>query len=72
MSTVNKRVKALPPPHFGIVSVPLELLPAYYALWNIEPIPGSWQYNVTVHDHVLYVRKTDTHAQTVTKAQDVP
>lgn len=59
-----KLAKQLPPPHFGVVSIPLRLLPAYYELWNIEPIAGSWKYSVGVHDHFLGVRKLDAPKDT--------
>jgi hypothetical protein len=58
-NTIHKRVKALPPPSFGIVPVPLELLPAYYEMWKIEPIAGSWRYVVSAHDYVLDVAKVE-------------
>ena len=58
-SELIKQAKALPPPHFGPVVVPLRLLPIYYDLWKIEPIPGGWKYSVEAHDHVLLVRKAE-------------
>ena len=53
-----KRAKALPPPSWGVVSVPLDLLPYYFQLWDI--VPFAWKYQVDEHDHVLYVKKNDS------------
>lgn len=58
-STLLKRAKKLPPPNYGVVTVPLELLPAYFILWNIKPVAGGWQYDSRARDYALQIQKVD-------------
>ena len=64
MSDLMQKAKLLPPPHFGVVRLPLELLPAYYQLWNIKVVAGSWHYDIKEHDHVLHVHRESDDSTT--------
>jgi len=62
MSDIAEKAKRLPSPKGRVVTVKLELVPAFIQLHNLKPF--SWTYVVGAMDHVLICKQRESDDET--------